>query len=88
MNQVGEFTPTIGSGEKIPVSVLSTHNGTHFGIDVTKPENWGTFDDAVAAIGQPCFIKSSNEHFHIAVTGGLAPNDGLVPIGLGPFGGL
>ncbi len=56
-------------GEKIPVSVIPASNGTHFGIDVTKPENWSTFDKAVTAIGQPCFIRSSGEHFHITGIG-------------------
>ena len=56
-------------GEKVPVSVLSTSSDTHFGIDITKPENWGTFDNAIAAIGEPCFIKSSGEQFHITGIG-------------------
>lgn len=55
--------------EKVPVSVSTTLDGTHFGIDVTKPANWGTFEQASAAIGQPAYIKSTDEHFHIVGIG-------------------
>ena len=56
-------------GDKIPVSVLPSRNGTHYGIDVTKSNNWGTFDNAIAAIGQTCHIKSTGERFHIVGVG-------------------
>ena len=55
--------------DKVPVSVGKNQSGEHFGIDVTKPANWGTFADAVAALGDECFVKSSDEHFHVVGIG-------------------
>ena len=55
--------------EKVPVSISTMPDGTHFGIDVTRPANWGTFDQATASIGQPCYVKRDDEHFHIVGIG-------------------
>ena len=55
--------------DKIPVSVIAAQNGIHFGIDVTKPDNWGTFEQAAAAIGNTAFVKYADEYFHIVGIG-------------------
>ena len=55
--------------DKIPVSVIAAQNGIHFGIDYANPDNWGTFEQATAAIGQTAYIKSDNEYFHIVGIG-------------------
>lgn len=56
-------------GDKVPVSVGKNQSGEHFGIDVTNPGNWGTFTDVVDSLGDECFVKSLNEHFHVAGVG-------------------
>lgn len=55
--------------DKVPVSICSAQNGNHYGIDVTKPENWGTFTQAAAAIGQPAYVKYLDQNFHIVGIG-------------------
>lgn len=55
--------------DKVPVSVTAGKNGNHFGIDVTKPDNWGTFEQATAAIGQISFVKYADEYFHVVGIG-------------------
>lgn len=55
--------------DKVPVSVLPGSNGNHFGINVTAPDSWGTFEQAAAAIGQPAFVKYADEYFHIVGVG-------------------
>lgn len=55
--------------DKIPVSVTAANNGKHFGINVTDQNNWGTFDQASAAIGADAYIKSADEYFHIVGVG-------------------
>lgn len=54
---------------KVPVSVAAGKNGNHFGIDITKSDNWGTFEQATAAIGSPAYVKYADEYFHIAGIG-------------------
>ena len=54
---------------KVPVSVAAAQNGNHFGINVTDSANWGTFEQATAAIGNPAYVKYADEYFHIAGIG-------------------
>lgn len=55
--------------DKVPVSVIAGQDGNHFGIDVTKPVNWGSFEQVTAAIGKPAFVKYADEYFHIVGIG-------------------
>ncbi len=55
--------------DKVPVSVVKGPDGIHFGINVTDPENWGTFVDAAAAIGDECYVKGTDEYFHVVGIG-------------------
>lgn len=55
--------------DKVPVSVVKGPDGIHFGINVTDPENWGTFADAAAAIGDECYVKGTDEYFHVVGIG-------------------
>lgn len=55
--------------EKIPASVAAAMNGNHYGINIENAANWGTFEQAAAAIGQPAYVKSEDEYFHIAGIG-------------------
>lgn len=55
--------------DKVPVSVTPAeygkNKGKHYGIDVKDPENFGTFEQAAAAIGKPAYVKRIDENFHI-----------------------
>lgn len=60
--------------EKLPVSVVSGSNGIHFGIDIGSAANWGTFEQAAAAIGKPAYMKSDDIYFHITGIGFVVGN--------------
>ena len=55
--------------DKVPVSAAPAKNGKHYGIDITNPKNWGTFEQAAAAIGNPAYVKYADENFHIVGVG-------------------
>ena len=56
-------------GEKVPVTVWKNSGGYHSGANVTSPEIWGSFADAVSAIGEECYVKSTEEYFHVVGVG-------------------
>lgn len=56
-------------GDKTPVSVCKGQSGRHYGIDVTNAENWGSCDDAVGALGDECYLKRTDEYFHVVGIG-------------------
>lgn len=60
--------------DKVPVSVTAANNGNHFGIDITKSANWGTFEQAAAAIGEPAYIKSTEEYCNVVGIGFVVGN--------------
>lgn len=59
---------------KVPVSVQGGIKGIHYGIDITKESNWGTFEQASSALGEVAYTKYDDEYFHIVGVGFVVGN--------------
>lgn len=56
-------------GDKVPISVRGNQSGQHYGIDVKNPQNWGSYNEAVASIGAESYVARNEEYYHIVGIG-------------------